>query len=123
MKIPTEAIEQQLLFSWADMAGGKHPELRLMYHVPNGGSRNMIEAHNLRKQGVRRGVPDICLPVPRGGYGSLYIEMKRTKGGRLSEEQREYITALNRFGCKAVVCRGFEEARKAIIEYLRGETK
>lgn len=116
---PYESAEQAALFKWAAMAAGKYPELRLMYHVPNGGSRNPLEAHNLKMQGVRRGVPDIVLPVPRGGYHGLYIELKRRKGGRLSEDQKVWIDRLNHLGYRAVVCRGWDAARAEIETYLR----
>ena len=114
-----EAQEQKTLFEWAGYAIGKYPELRLLYHIPNGGSRNPIEAHNLKLQGVKAGVPDICLPIPKGIYSALYVELKRRKGGKVSEAQREWLDALNRAGCKAVVCNGFDEARQTILDYLR----
>ena len=117
--VPTEAEEQRALFQWAKLSLVKYPELELLYHIPNGGSRNPIEAHNLRLQGVQPGVPDICLPVPRGIYSALYIELKRRKGGRVSEDQRGWIGALNRAGNLAVVCAGWDEAREAIERYLR----
>lgn len=117
---PLEADEQKLLFQWAEYAVSTYPELGLLFHIPNGGSRNAREGHNLKLQGVRAGVPDICLPVPRGGYGALYIELKRVKRGHVSEEQRIWIDALSRAGNRAVVCKGFEEARKEIENYLRG---
>lgn len=82
---PTEAEEQTELFAWAELLRGRFPELRLLYHVPNGGSRNRIEAARLQAQGVKAGVPDLCLPVARGKYHGLYIELKRTRGGRISE--------------------------------------
>lgn len=115
---PLEAQEQEALFRWAAYSAGKYPELRLMYAIPNGGSRDRREAHNLRLQGVKAGVPDICLPVPRGRFAALYIELKRQKGGRVSDEQRGWIEALNRAGNRAVVCRGYEEARAEIERYL-----
>ena len=118
MKGPSEAQEQRTLFEWADALKGKYPELRWMHHIPNGGSRNMIEARHLKEQGVKAGVPDIFLPSPHGVYCGLYIEMKRREGGTVSAAQREWITELNRAGYKAVVAHGFDEARKAILEYL-----
>lgn len=45
MPVPTEAQEQMTLFSWAAMQSGKYPELNLLYHVPNGGSRHKAEAY------------------------------------------------------------------------------
>ena len=117
---PTEAQEQESLFRWAAYNRIKYPELELMYHVPNGGGRNLIEAAHLKAQGVKPGVPDICLPVPNIKYTALYIELKRCKGGKVSEEQRGWITALNRVGCRAVVCHGWDEAREEIERYLGG---
>lgn len=119
-KAPTEAQEQKSLFEWAARAKAKYPALDLMYHIPNGGSRNLIEARNLKEQGVKRGVPDICLPVPNALYTALYIELKRPNGGRVSDAQRGWIAALNRAGNRAVVCRGWDEARREIERYLGG---
>ena len=118
-KVATEAEEQAALFRWAQYSKGKYPQLELMFAIPNGGSRNLIEARHLKEQGVKAGVPDICLPVPNLKYTALYIELKRKKGGRVSEEQRGWIAALNRVGCRAVVCKGFDEARDEILNYLR----
>ena len=113
-----EADEQKTLFIWASYMTGRYPELRLMYAIPNGGSRHPAEAAHLKAQGVKAGVPDICLPCARSGYHGLYIEMKRTKGGRLSEEQKIMIEALRDQGYKAEVCKGWENARKTIEKYL-----
>ena len=117
-QVPTEAEEQAALFEWAEVAKRDHPELALMYHVPNGGSRNKIEAARLKAQGVKPGVPDICLPVPRGKYHGLYIELKRRKGGKISNAQKLWLTALAGQGYKAYVCFGCDEAKKVILAYL-----
>ena len=118
---PTEAMEQTCLFRWAAAASGKYPELQMLHHIPNGGSRNPIEAKNLKAQGVKPGVPDLCLPVPKGGYHGLYIELKRRKGGRVSEDQAIWIRCLSRLGYRAIVCHGWDEAREEIIAYLGGQ--
>lgn len=116
---PTEAQEQAALFRWAGFAAAMHPELRLLYHIPNEGKRSAATGARMREGGMRKGVPDICLPVPRGNYAALYIELKRRDGGRVSEDQRAWIDALNRAGNRAVICRGWDEARKAVEDYLR----
>lgn len=89
-----------------------------MYAIPNGGKRDPIEGAHLKQQGVKAGVPDICLPVARGNYHALYIELKVGKN-KPSEKQKNYIGNLNKDENLAVVCYGFDEARKQIEEYLQ----
>ena len=119
--IPTEAQEQTAVFNWAAVMVRRWPELRLLHHIPNGGSRNAREAHNLRMQGVKAGIPDIFLPVARGGWHGLYIEMKRRKGGRLSDEQAAMLEALREQGYCAWVCKGANDAIELITEYLNND--
>lgn len=116
---PLESEEQSALFEWANIMEKRMPELRLLYHIPNGGLRNKAVAVRLTAEGVRRGVPDMCLPVARRGFHGLYIELKRKKKGKTSTEQDEWIELLTKQGYKAVVCHGFEEARTVIEQYLK----
>lgn len=120
--IPSESTEQKRLFAWMESAAPDHPELLLAFHIPNGGTRQAREAHNLRLQGVRRGVPDIFLPVPRGDFHGLFVEMKRQRGGVVSEHQKAWIRSLRAMGYRAEVCKGFEAARDVIIDYLERGT-
>ena len=114
-----EAAIQRKLFEWAACNFGKYPELQLMFHIPNEGKRNIINASNLKAAGLKAGVPDICLPVARSGFHGLYIELK-VYGGRLKNNQLAWITALSKQSYAAVVCFGFDEARTAIEDYLSG---
>lgn len=116
LPVPTEAQEQITLFSWAAVQAV--PELALLYHIPNGGSRHKAEAARLRAEGVRAGVPDLCLPVPRGGFHGLYIELKRLRGGRVSDRQKEWLAALGAQGYAVAVCNGWEDAAGTIMGYL-----
>ena len=75
-----ERAEQIALFTWAAWQSSKYPELKLMFAIPNGGSRHPIEAVNLKTSGVKAGGPDIFLPVARGEYKCLWVEMKSEKG-------------------------------------------
>jgi hypothetical protein len=115
---PLESEEQGALFQWARIMEKQLPELRLLYHIPNGGLRNKLVAVRLTAEGVRRGVSDMCLPVARQGYHGLYIELKRRKCGKTTPEQQEWIDLLSGQGYKAEVCRGFDEARSVIERYL-----
>ena len=119
--LPTEEEEQILLFSWAKLQASTYPELSLLYHIPNEGKRSVQAGARLKAAGLSSGVPDICLPVARGGYNSLYIELKRQKGGKLSENQKLWLEKLNKAGSLAVRCNGFEKAKAVILRYLKGE--
>jgi len=116
----TEHHEQKALFRWAEVAQYQYPELALLYAIPNGGHRHKAVAAKLKAEGVRKGVPDICLPVPRGRWHGLYIEMK-TPAGTVRPEQKRWLSALRGQGYDAAVCRGWESARRFIEEYLQQE--
>ena len=70
---------------------------------------------------VKRGVPDICLPVARRGCHGLYIELKRVKGSHISREQLQWMDALARQGYQCAICKGWEMARDVIVDYLQGK--
>lgn len=116
-KVPTEHWEQVQLFRWAE----SRPELAVMYAIPNGGHRDIRVAARLKEEGVKAGVPDICIPIARGGKHGLYIELKRRKGGRVSSEQIRWIEALMREGYACAVCCGWRAAKDEIERYLEGE--
>lgn len=115
--IQHEANEQEALFRWIAFVRGRFPEIDLLYHIPNGGSRNRIEAANLKRQGVKAGVPDLCLPVARGGFHGLYIEMKYGKN-KPSKNQKQWLSDLQRQGYAVDVCYSWERAAEVITKYL-----
>lgn len=49
--------------------------------------------------------------------------MKRVKGGRVSPAQKVIMRKAEAYGNKCVVCRGFDEAVKAITDYMELEAK
>ena len=116
----TEAQHQVQVFKWALQPSVRivYPELKLLHHIPNGGKRDPIEAKHLKQQGVKKGVPDLHLPVSRGGYHSLYIELK-TEKGRPTAEQKWWLAELSQQGNYCIVCKGWREAVKCIEGYLR----
>lgn len=113
-----EADEQRKLFQWIAFIRTEHPEADLLFHIPNGGSRNKLEAANLKKQGVRAGVPDLFLPVARGKYHGLFIELKYGKN-KTTLKQNEWLAKLNEQGYAAAVCYGCNEASQKILKYLK----
>lgn len=118
---PTEHQHQVNLFQWANMQSVKHPELKLMFAVPNAAKRNLNTAMYMKAEGLASGVPDIFLPCARGTYHGLFIELKRAKGSVVSKTQKVYLDGLNMQGYKAVVCYGFDEAKNVILGYLKQE--
>ncbi len=117
---PTESVEQQRLFQWARMAAGARPELGLLYHIPNEGKRSVKTGARMKAEGLKKGVPDVCLPVARGGCHGLYIELKRERSGRATQEQVAWMDALMAEGYAVSLCHGWERAAEAIEAYLEG---
>jgi hypothetical protein len=112
----TEHSEQVALIEWAATQTGRWPELNLLYAIPNGGAR-LNHMGGLKAEGLKAGVPDLCLPVARHGWHGLYIEMK-INGARPRATQVVWLEALTEEGYLAVVCQGFEDARQTLEDYL-----
>ncbi len=89
-----------------------------VYHVPNEGKRSYGTAALLRRAGLRRGVPDLCIPLARGGKHGLYIELK-VGGNKPTLEQKEWLRLLVSEGYAVAVCYGADSAIKTIEEYMR----
>lgn len=115
----TEAQHQENVMKWSQQPHIRlqWPELALLFHIPNGGKRDSVEAKHLKQQGVKAGVPDLFLPVPSGKYHGLFIEMKADKG-RASEAQKWWIERMNDAGYYAQVCHGWEAAVDLLERYL-----
>ena len=109
MKTATEHAEQVSLVQWLDAT---HPDL-LYFAIPNGGARNIVTARKLKAEGVKAGVPDLFLPSLR-----LFIELKRTKGGKVSPAQRDMAQRLEACGYRVVVCKGAREAVDVITQEI-----
>ncbi|MCG3884160.1 VRR-NUC domain-containing protein [Photobacterium leiognathi] len=91
------------------------------YHafaVPNGGLRAKRTAAELLHEGVKDGVPDMQISVPRGKYHGMYLEVK-TDTGRPSSHQLKRVSKLCEQGYYAVVCKGFDECWQAINKYVK----
>ena len=67
---------------------------------------------------MKPGVPDLCIPVAKKGFHGLYIEMKKERGGSLTQHQINWLDLLNAEGYKAVCCHGSEKAIQVIEDYF-----
>jgi len=119
INIPTEHQEQAALIMWFQDA---YPDIKTrLFAIPNGAHKSRAAASKFSAEGLRAGVPDLMLPVPSSGYHGLFIEMKRAKGGRLSDTQKDWLEFLGAQGYMATACHGFEEAKEVISKYLKGD--
>jgi hypothetical protein len=112
--VPSEHAEQVGFVRWIRK---KYPGL-LIFAIPNGGRRAISVAKKLKEEGVTRGIPDLMIPALK-----IFIEMKRTKGGVVSPEQKKIMDYLKRCGYTCYVCRGAREASIKILEFLEERNK
>lgn len=118
----TESGHQKALFAQAALFIPVYPELRWMHHIPNGGGRSAVTGSKLKGEGVRAGVFDVFLPVARGGYHGLYLEMKAPgKLENLSSLQREFRDAMLIQGYYVKTADNWETAWQYIEEYMKFE--
>jgi len=132
---PKESDEQRHVFLWAQRVANLYPGLELLNASMNGAwiPGGKSKAERGRKFGIIRklkelgclksGFPDISLPVPKGRYYGLYIELKRKSGGRVEKNQEWWLDRLNRQGYMAVVAWGADEAIEVILGYLELRSK
>ena len=115
----TEDQHQAAVMQWSQQASVRamYPELKLLYHIPNERKCTPQQGMRLKRLGVKAGVPDLDLPVSRGGHHGLKIEMKAEKG-RTSEEQEWWIRELTLQGYMCRVCYGWKDAVNEIVRYL-----
>ena len=120
--VPREAATQTALFDWAGWARSKYPDLDLLFCIPNGmplhGPQRFAVINWMKAQGLKPGLPDVCLPVGRGGYFSKWLELK-IPGGRVSESQAIWIDRLRRAGASVSVCESYEQAVTDLEIYCR----
>lgn len=89
--------------------------------IPNGGKRSSArEGARLKAEGVKPGVSDLLLPLRRGGFAGLWLEMK-APGKKPSADQAEWIERMNRAGYFATWADDWQKAAQIITGYLSGE--
>jgi hypothetical protein len=132
---PSEHEEQKALMTWATaQIGRRRAELWFLFSIPNGAFFGgeiktlkhgktvplaAIRSRKMKSEGLKSGVPDLMLAWPTKAHHGLFIELKRRDGGRVSPEQDVWHEKLKSVGYAVVVAKGCEEAREAILEYLK----
>lgn len=130
-----EHTVQALFIQWTELMAKRWPELELIYAIPNEGARSRRARNKMLGEGLRRGVPDLCLPVPRGGFHGLYLETKvdtqrptgaggtRRYRSQPTEAQRWWIARLREQGYHVCIYRSAEEGQVIVTEYLSGRIR
>lgn len=114
---PSESEEQKTLIKWWAL---QYPQFdSLLFHIPNGGLRNLKTAVRLKTEGVKPGVADLFLAMPSKQHHGLFIEMKRQRGNGQTELQRQFQGAVESQGYKYILARGYEQAKQGILEYMK----
>lgn len=107
----SEHYEQATFVAWFRQT---YPSVRI-FAIPNGGSRSRTQGAKLKLEGVTPGVPDLFIPA-----WNLWVEMKRSVGGRLSAEQKDWISYLQDVGHCAIVCAGCNDAQEKVRQFEKG---
>lgn len=90
-----------------------------VHHSPNGGNRSQREGAELKRAGVVAGWPDLDLRMVtvEGARQSCLLELK-TRNGRLSDNQRIVVPALQSAGFTVAVSRGLQEMVTQVSRWL-----
>lgn len=111
---PTETGEQEVVVQFCELM---HIPV---VHIPNEGKRSAAYAAQMKCMGLAKGFPDLFIPVAVSGFHGLFIELKRDRKSKPTEQQRAWVEYLNRAGYRAAVCHGADAAIEEIKNYYGG---
>lgn len=109
------------LIEWWDYAYRSYgvSDKEALFHIPNQGAHGSpITGMHLKRMGVRKGMNDYMLCVPRNGFNGLFLEIK-AKSGKTSPEQLKIHAMHKGNGYAVEVAKSFDEAQKVIHNYLK----
>ena len=117
----TEDELQKQVASWLHYA---FPPGCVFHHSPNEGTRHVAFKHKLKLMGTKFGWPDLEIFVPGdeskiGCSTSVFIELKRLKGGKLTPNQEEMRNRLLLAGCHWGLARSVEQVRDILEPIMK----
>lgn len=113
----SETCEMIKFFEYLSWQEIQRPELACIYHIPNEGTRSIRRGRIMKQKGVRAGIPDVCVPIARGEWHSLFLEFK-VKSGKLSPVQVKMCKLLHAHGHCVRVAWSADEAIEILEKYL-----
>jgi hypothetical protein len=117
----SEYEDQVAIFEWAAKYEYCWPCLELLFGSLMGIKLPLKLLNKALKSGMKKGKPDINLPVPRGGYCGLWIELKAVGGKKPAGDQKRILKHLGREGNAVFACKGSDAAIRTIEAYVKGE--
>jgi VRR-NUC domain len=115
----SEHQEQSLVIDWCHGHLVLDPRLKLIFAIPNGlWAKNKSVAAKAVAEGLKKGVPDLLLPIASQGFYGLFIEMKKSTNSSTSAAQKQWHKDLRKQGYRCEVCKGREQAIAVIVDYL-----
>lgn len=109
----SETSMHKMVIQWVRAQAHLSP---YVIHIPNEGKRSLQAAATLKAMGMRSGVSDLFVALPRGEYHGAWIELKTIKG-RLSDNQKDFFSDMQKAGYYTALCRGFDEAIATLTHY------
>lgn len=107
-------LEESIQIACVDWFRNRYEDY-IIFAVGNGGSRNAIEAKNLKRSGVLAGVSDLIIIAD---HSILFVEIK-TEKGKQSERQKEFQENIERLGFHYRICRSSEEFQIMVKHWLQ----
>jgi len=110
-------LEHDIQALFVRLVASLGPPLDVSFAIPNAAKRSPMLMGRLKREGFRKGIPDWCLPVPRGPYNALWIEFKR-RGQKPSPEQAEMLKRLAEEGGATHVVDDAAKGLEIVRQYL-----
>lgn len=113
-----EHKSQAAFITWCKVNERRYPELKTIHAIPNAARRSYKLVGFMLAEGLRKGVLDIHLPIPRGPWSALWMEFK-VEGGRLTADQDAFADLVRKERALVAVVYQWHQAAELVEEYLR----
>lgn len=116
-----ESTLQCAIIKWARVHSKIEPRLETLYSIPNGAHTGRIKGLRLVREGLKKGMPDLCLPIKgAGGAHNLFLEVK-LENTYPTRSQKECHKLLTNHGNHVVIVRSLDQAIDSFARHLRAD--
>lgn len=107
----------RVCMEWVARSTARYPILEWALQVPHDGQR--LDADKHRAPCEKRGVMDLLLPFPNGGWKGLAVKFKSATG-RVTKDQQRWLERADEAGYMTGVCRSIDDFERVIETFLKG---